>query len=204
MFFDFYTYPYITLVYPLVVIIYLLIRENNSVKEIINISLSCMGLWFLGYLATWLAGNAISAVLYGDVVIIDLLSSVNNRLPISDGAGNVFALGFSAIKNCFKLYLKPEYILLLCAIPIICIFYFVLSQNSLRNSYKNIKHIIPMLLPLLFTLIWLFAAGKTLVKHDWFQYRGICGVFFIAFYMCLYIVDFNKLQLNKLWQKKTR
>ena len=207
MFFDFYTYPYLTLVYPLIVIIYLLIRENHSVKEIINISLSCMGLWLVGYLATWLAGNAISTVLYGDVVIRNLLSSVNNRLPISDGAGNVFAMGYSAIKNCFSLYLKSEYTLFLWAIPFIFMLYLVCSvilRNSLRNNCSNIKYIIPMLLPVLFTLIWLFAAGKTLIQHDWFQYRGICGVFFGAFYMCLYIVDFKKLQLNKYLHKKTR
>ncbi len=190
MFFDFYTYPYMTLGFPLVVLIAQYENDNEKIKNIIRTTLICCGVWLLGYISTWAARNVISYFILGPQVFKDLFTSVSTRLHVTNDLKLTISRFYRTLKLCYDTYMKYEYLLIVYPIVALWAVLFVLF----REKVDKLKYKLTLFVPFLFTVIWLGMAYNPISIHYWFQYRGISVCVFIGFYIILSTIDYSKVR----------
>lgn len=64
MFFDFYTYPYLTLGYPLIAVLSYAIKKKSQ-DSLVKLTLRFILTWTLGYLLTWVANVLLASIILG-------------------------------------------------------------------------------------------------------------------------------------------
>ena len=170
VYFDFLTYPLVTLGVPLV--IWLNEKENNLKQNLKDIII-CSALWGIGYIGMWLEKWIIASfVLKKDIItdaIFQFLHHSSNELE-----GITFT-NWECIGRQVSVLLKWPYLLLF-----IGTLGFILSNNRksilLFSKKKNIipfivSKIVPYLLLCLYPFIWFCIASSHCFNNPKFTYR---------------------------------
>ncbi len=163
-YFDFLTYPIVTLGIPL---IFLLSQYEESWKEGLKELLGCCLLWGTGYVAMWAGKWALGSLITGQNVLGEAIGSISYRT--GSGAaelgvaefGRLGAIGRNLAANKFSL------ILILIALAV-CL---VLSvwRRTFRLGGKYIPPVLAGLLP----FAWYLVVSNHSVVHSWMTFRTL-------------------------------
>jgi hypothetical protein len=163
-YFDFLTYPLVTLGIPLIFL--LLLDKSNSYKKIIICTLS----WGFGYVGMWASKWAVGSILLKRNLFEDAILQIKYRSSSEEFNR------FNAILKNFKIYNYTVYKLIF---TIIILYYLIRIIKLLKKlKIKYIKKIIPFLIIAVMPMVWYFLASNHSSIHYWFTFRALIIFFF--------------------------
>ena len=163
-YFDFLTYPVVTLGVP---VIFLLSQYEENWKEGLKELLGGCLLWGIGYVAMWAGKWALGSLITGQNVLEEAVHSISYRM--SAGAdevgaseiGRLDAIGRNLRANRFSL-------LLILAAFVVC---FILSEC--RKTFRLQGKLIPTALAGLLPFGWYLVVSNHSVVHSWMTFRSL-------------------------------
>lgn len=160
-YFDFLTYPIVTLGMPLCIYLYLNKNNNwlNSTKDIILQSIS----WSIGYLGMWAGKWIVTDILLGKQVIWDAVSTVLTRTDKVENTSLLASYKIVLEKN-IGAYINWPFLLLGFGIVIIVLKLFVINKKRLQWKQILLQSI-PFLLVALYPFLWLLATQNHAEQH---------------------------------------
>ena len=173
-FFDFLTYPLISLGLPLVLLIAM--RKEKSADNIRITFFSCLN-WGIGYAVMWASKWVVCDLLTGSNVIADALHQVSARTVTN--AYEEIGLDSTNIISVFGYNFIP-----LRDIPMVALFVFsvlslVLYMVFARKKFRICEDsLIALLLIALIPFIWYAVLSNHSAVHYWMTYRDLAVMFF--------------------------
>jgi hypothetical protein len=185
-YFDFLTYPTVSLGVPMVC---LLILDSNSalwlkIKKIVYLSIS----WGFGYSAMWAGKWVLSTLILRDNVIANALSQVLLRSSHLQNGEKITTID-TWIRN-LEFYFEKPYLILI----VICFIVAIVGVFRNRKSIISvIVDVFPFLLIAAMPFAWYAFAGQHSYEHHWFTFRGLLTSVFACMCICarLYKVTRN-------------
>lgn len=185
-YFDFLTYPLVTLGIPLVFYLLLLLRDNIPRLIIAkNLLLSCVS-WGIGYAGMWIGKWAIASVVLRRNVFSEAIRSI------------IFRTG-TEIESRFEYYLDALYKNLSCYDDVIQLIIVILSIWALVKIIKNYKNmrsswnILLFIIPIMaMPFVWYFALVQHSTLHYWFTYRTFAISIMGWLVMCTYFISYKE------------
>lgn len=170
-YFDFFTYPLITLAYPLCVYFYLHHEEKkvNEVKQMLVLSLQ----WGIGYAGMWVGKWILSDLLTGSNTIKDALETVFVRSGSAENQNRI--TGFDDV---ISLNIQPyaNWCFVLLAVLILLMFVWGMKQCGAKNTFKQIPGSVIFILIALYPFVWYFLMQNHCEQH--WQYT--CRIISVA------------------------
>lgn len=186
-YFDFLTYPLVTLAYPLCVCLYLgKDKLLQGVKKLIIYSVE----WVIGYGGMWAAKWVLSDLLTGSTTIKDALLTVFTR---TQSAENFSRLGgfFGVVAKNLQVYSNWAYLLLFL---VIVIYVFI---KLLKCGIKKVLWKIPMgicfFLIAVYPFVWYFVLQNHSEQHWQFTCRILSITVFAGITGLLRIIEKDKI-----------
>ncbi|WP_137602321.1 hypothetical protein [Paucilactobacillus nenjiangensis] len=200
-FFDFLTYPVITLGIPLALLLIKKHYQDNGSSFQENIkttSLAVLG-WFSSYSITWLAKWCLATLILQKNVIVD---AVNQVLLRSEGTSSeaissnnpVLHRPFMLKENVLQIFTK-QFILIFIIILIALIILAVIN----KISFSTMISLSPMIFVAVLPYIWYLVLGNHSQVHYWMTYRAQ-AVFVFTSLSYAYLCINNKRNSEKLKQ----
>lgn len=174
VYFDFLTWPIITLGIPLVVLLCL-----NTEKPYKRVLLSSI-MWTIGYCGMWLSKWIVGSLLLSDNILKDALRSLRYRSS-SNLDGIDFSLGDVFQRN-IGILLNPAYLILLISGIIVAIFLGIRKRTHMKRL--SVQSALPLLAVSLLPFFWLFATKNHAYEHYWMTWRDF-GVSIFAIVCCI-------------------
>ena len=172
-YFDFLTYPLLTLGMPLV---FLLTEKRQSIKESVKAFVGSCAAWGAGYAMMWGSKWVLGTLLTKENMIADALGNVLLRVGATESDANasiveVIVKNISANKLC------------LLAVVLVCII--LVGQRIVKKHPVNLKNInIGVLLCAALPFMWYAVVSNHSYIHYWFTYRVLA----VSIYAGLLIV----------------
>ena len=185
-FFDFLTYPILTLGIPLVLLLWLRVRDEQADFRgnfwfMFKASLS----WFFGYALTWISKWLLSAAILGVRYFWRTMSVVQYRL---EGSEEEPLDRIGTIERNIKAWLNVQdggvissskIIILLLLVAVVLIFW-----RKLKD-WKTVGAYLPILFVALYPYIWYLVMSNHSQIHYWYTYRAqlvalFAGLVFLA------------------------
>ena len=187
-FFDFLTYPILSLGVPLILWI-LLKRTNAGVIQNMLFQIKCSFFWVFGYIGMWFGKWVIWSIYSSTDGILDGIQRVIFRTGNQE-SGVIFTNASVQKENLNMIFIKP-YGVIFCILIIIMLFNFMhinknhkLMQKSERGAYIEMNVIIPVAVISLYPFIWYAGVKDHSYIHAAMTYRDMgvtaFGVFSIA------------------------
>lgn len=171
-YFDFLTYPLITLTYPLCVYLYLHDRGlAGNVRKMICYSVQ----WLGGYLGLWASKWILTDLLTGNSTIKDALGTLMVRTHSAEGYSRSGGFLWVVIKN-IKAYGNWCYVILAIIMLLI-----IVRRISAVQPSRGISFFLVMLYP----FVWFFVTQNHSEQHWQFTCRILAGGVFAGFMGCL-------------------
>jgi len=164
-FLNFLNFTLISLVYPLIILIYYDIvkdreKYKNHIKKLI---ISCI-YWFLGYSILWILKWLIGTLFFGFTFIEEAFLNVENRL----GFISSFYLSDVLYMNIQEfISYKINFFTVLLTILFLIIFY-------IKNFKNKLKITLPFLLIAIIPFVWYMVLKNHSIIHYWMTYRLLC------------------------------
>lgn len=169
-YFDFLTYPVITLVYPLCVYVYFHgSTPGGDIRKMLDYSVR----WFCGYLGLWASKWLLTDLLTDSSTVKDALYNLVVRTDSAEGYSRLKGFAHVILENS-KVYGNWCYMVLAAAILIILI----VEMAKLRGRRKNCKQIVPYILLALYPLVWFLVTENHSEQHWQFTCRILAGSVF--------------------------
>ena len=177
-YFDFLTYPLLTLGMPLA---YLLIENGNSVKtDIKAFTLSCSA-WAIGYVGMWGSKWILGTLFTEENIIADAFKRVLHRVGATENDGSI-----NALQVIFKNIGANKVSLLLIVIVFVCvIIYYIFKKRTLCIKNINIGVLLCVLLP----IMWYVVVSNHSYIHYWFTYRILAISIYACFILTLKLLE---------------
>ncbi len=178
---DFLTYPLVSLVVPLAVLLYLT-GENAPKKYLQSIVILC-GAWGFGYIGMWCIKWGLAALVFGKDVFDDVIRQITLR------SGQYVEQKYcrcSGVNINFYFCLQQSvirYLLELYFISYVISAAFILIKNR-KNSLRILVSALPFLLLALSAPLWFYVMTNHSVQHYFFTFRT-CAAAFIPLLVCL-------------------
>lgn len=172
-YFDFLTYPLVTLAFPLIVVLYL-DKEvwKTKLQKIFSYSLQ----WGVGYIGLWALKWAFSDLLTGSNVIGDAVSTVFERTGTAYGGNKISGLFFVICQN-LEVYFNWSFYVL--AIFVIIFFvYHIIKSKCWYTNLNTIKERFVILSVALYPIIWYFLTQNHSEEHYMFTCKNIAIIVF--------------------------
>lgn len=177
-FFDFLTYPIVTLGVTMVFVIVL--KGNSEIKkDIIDIIVYSI-LWALGYGIFWFSKWALASVILKKNVVKNALDAILFRTSIES-----YSRLDAIVKNLgvFNNFIYKT------IIKLIIIYYFIRVIINRKNiEFSNIKKILSFGLISIMPIVWYFALSNHSYMHYWFTYRSLVVLFISVFFFLEYLL----------------
>lgn len=170
-FFDFLTYPLITLGVPMT--LFLILDEDDSWKVKLTNVIKYSICWGLGYAGMWASKWGVASLIIGKNCFADAFGTMKFRV-----AGHVGENAFSRMDVILRNYsyfasYKFFTILMLA-------FLIVLLITICKSPKKALSKISPLLLVACMPIVWYFILGNHSYIHSWMTYRTFV-IFAFAF-----------------------
>jgi len=187
-FFDFLTYPAITLGIPL--ILFLAVNENITIYVKLKGIFKAVIFWGLGYGGMWSGKWLIASLLLKSNMFADAFSNILFRTSMEKD-GDKLNWGLVIWRNV-RVLLKWPFIIL--GIIILLFVLLCLIKSGLNGKSKEVmKRIIPYFIISLIPFAWYFFMGNHSYEHYWFTFREL-GITCFSALICLFYVP-QKLKL---------
>lgn len=177
-YFDFLTFPTITLTFPMIIWIINVIDSNRyneakvNIKGIIIEFILCGLMWAVGYFGMWASKWVICTIFTDPNMISDVIHQI--RFRTSDTAedvtitiGEVFARNFAKF-NYLPLEIMGVAVLLISLLP----------GKWKRPEQIGIVGVVLLIVVAIIPVIWLMLLSNHAYLHDHFTYRNLAGMFF--------------------------
>lgn len=164
-YFDFLTYPLVTLAYPICVC--LCLHEGKFSKQIKDMAVYA-GTWALGYVYMWASKWVFAFVLTGNDTVENALLTVKTRTGSADGGNRI--LGYvQVLKNNLSHYINRAFlpIVLICFLAIAVMAF----KYGIGKYIKNLKNAFGLFVIALSPFAWWFVTSNHSVQHGVFTCR---------------------------------
>lgn len=169
-YFDFLTYPVITLVYPLCVYLYFHGRTlGGNIRKMFDYSVR----WFCGYIGLWAAKWLLTDLLTGSSTVRDALYNLVVRTGSAEGYSRLQGFAHVILEN-MKVYGNWCYAMLVVVILILLAVEMVRS----RGRRKSFRQGVPYILLALYPFAWFFVTENHSEQHWQFTCRILAGSVF--------------------------
>lgn len=164
-FFEFMTYPLITLGIPMVIA--LLLNKNTKTSNLWKILILGSICWTAGYGLFWASKWIISYLLTGHNTLSDAFSSITQRLGEEPPSGT-YDLSFLSVThiNAYQIFQPP--ILLAFGISVVAM---IVPQIRKKECRIKLNIIIPNLFLAIYPLIWFFVVRNHSAIHWWWAHK---------------------------------
>lgn len=179
-YFDFLTYPLVTLVFPLCVYLYL---HTDTVRASMGKILKFSVQWLWGYIGLWASKWILTDLLTDSSVIQDAVSTLAARTDSAAGHSRIIGF-FSVVWKNIQPYANWCYVIL---IGIALITLLRIKKPDIR--VQNFRFIIPYVLLALYPLAWLFITQNHSEQHWQFTCRIFACSVFAAYAGCTQIKE---------------
>lgn len=164
-YFDFLTYPLVTLAYPLCLYLYLHGKNTfHDIRQLVKNSLE----WCIGYIGLWAAKWVISDLLTGSSTIRDAMETVLYRTGNAAERSRISGFFYVTAKN-MQVYSNWCFALLLAALL------FVLLVRAWKSGWRkllnNLSKGVPCFIVALYPFIWYFVIQNHSEQHWQFTCR---------------------------------
>ena len=174
-YFDFLTYPLVTLGYPLCVYLYF---HGKDLKDQLTKSVLFCAEWGVGYVIMWASKWILSDLLSDSATISDALSTIGTRTQSANGG-----YGFGGFTEVLRLNLSPfmnrGYLLIVLILLIVIFVGFI--KNGIKSSLRNIKTVIPFLIISISPFLWYMVTQNHSVQHWQFTCRLVSITIFAGY-----------------------
>lgn len=166
-YFDFLTFPLVTLGFPL--ILFAALREKNE-KKVRNLFFSAISsmLWGIGYLSMWMMKWVLGSIILKQSIFADALETIKKRTS-SGIDSNRLKFFFEALYRNLYSWKALPYIFLMAVVLIFVIIGIIRLVKKEKSAL--ISHVIPNLFISALPLIWTFIAVNHTFEHRAFTYR---------------------------------
>lgn len=185
VYFDFLTYPLVTLVYPLG--IYLHFCGGNFRKNMLGIIKNSVE-WSAGYVGMWAAKWILADCLTGSRCIQDALHTVFVRTGSAEGHSRIKGF-FSVVGKNIHPFLNWGFILIIIALALIFLAKILKKAKTIKKYIPEIGYILPdtvsYFVLALYPFAWFFLTQNHSEQHWQYTCRILAGsVFAIAAGLC--------------------
>lgn len=179
-YFDFLTYPLVTLVFPLC--IYLYLHDDRGVKSTVFRMFGYSAQWLGGYIGLWAMKWILTDILMDGSIIRDALATLKARTNSADGYSRVGGF-FNVVWKNLQPYSNWCYVL------IVGIGFVLLIAGMMRYGvrWKNLSKTVPYVLLTSYPFVWFFAAQNHSAEHWQFTCRIMACSVFALYAGCLKI-----------------
>lgn len=177
-YFDFLTYPLVTLGFPLCVYLYL---SREKLRDLFKHMVSYSVEWGIGYMGLWIMKWIVAEIFTGEKVIMDGVQALMRR---TDTVGDTSLLsGYPKVLwENVSMYFNWSFGLLSVGILIWLCFYII--RNRQRISRESILSGSVILLVALYPFVWFFFVQNHSAEHALFTckilsltvFAGVCAV----------------------------
>ena len=174
-YFDFLTYPLVTLAFPLIAV--LAVNKEETKKNYLSL-LKYSLTWGIGYLFMW-ASKWIIASIFGQNTIKDALGTISARTASATDTGRIAGY-LKVLKNNLTPFMNRAFALLMLLIIVTVIV--LIIKKGLKKHFDGFASRIPVILIGLIPFLWWFAAANHSYEHAAFTCRNFAiFVFAIVF-----------------------
>lgn len=185
-YFDLLTYPMLTAVLPLAVILALQSGKNRRLSTSLIFLVKCGIAWGVGFLGMWFGKWCIASLLTGVNYISQSLSQIATRTSATTSAGEQVAIT-EGLKRSLEALLTPPVLLGLGLAAVLCIVLFVKKKKQIECSFINF---IPFILLSFVPIVWLMITCNHSTVHYWFTYRNLAASVFALFTGLLVLIRY--------------
>lgn len=171
-YFDFLTYPLVTLGYPLVIYFY---KNGDSVRSDLKRMVTFSFNWFWGYVWMWFSKWVLAAVFTGSNTLKDAFMTLQTRTGNAGSEGRIGGF-IKVIHKNLDAYLNWGFLLFMMVILIM-----LLSKNLFDLKICKFKKTVPFLLVALYPFGWWFVTQNHSDEHWMFT----CRIFAISVFALL-------------------
>ena len=172
-FFDFLTFPILTLVLPLS--LYAIQSEEPRLSRLLPPLFMAAAAWCLGYAGLWAGKWAAGSLLTGRNLMTDALRTLETRTAARDVEGDAVSI-FSGFFACLRVLFSPiSAAALLCALA--ALLPFSLRARFVQGEGGGAKRLCLLLIAAL-PVLWTLAACNHSLEHSFFAYRTLAASFF--------------------------
>lgn len=172
-FFDFLTYPIITLGIPLILLLWMRVRDEKAdLKDNLLFTIWSSISWGVGYALTWIAKWGITTVVLGVRYFIRNLSVIEYRL---NGSEEEPLDRIGTLQKNLKAWLNIRdngMISWSKVVIVILVVALVLLIWKKAKDMKTILAYLPMLLVAVYPYIWYLVMSNHSQIHYWYTYRN--------------------------------
>lgn len=183
VYFDFLTYPLVTLGIPLIFLIS--IRENKLSDNIKGIFINSI-YWGIGYLGMWLEKWLLATIILKENIVYDAIKQIILRSS-KELDGNDFSIWDCILSQISVLLKWPYLIFFVCLLFFLILYYFKKNHTPVNFKYllKNfIVLLTPYIILCIYPFIWFSIASNHCYANPKFTYRllgisvfaGISGI----------------------------
>ena len=172
-YFDFLTYPLVTLAFPLIVVLYLDKEAwKAKLKKIFGYGIQ----WGFGYLGLWSAKWIFSDLLTDSNVIRDAVSTVLERTGAASDGNKITGL-FLVFSRNLEVYFNWSFYILAFFV-IIFLAYHIVKNKEVYTNLESLKERFVILSVALFPIIWYFVTQNHSEEHYMFTCKNIAIMIF--------------------------
>ena len=182
-YFDLLTFPFVSLGFPLVMLLALRLRRGESGPALFVLTALCGVGWALGYSLMWALKWVLTACVFGPGVLESILAQIGLRT--SDNAGSISRLAVLG-ENLNVMLAKKSYLLIIGATGLVTL---APAAKALIRG-KGVKfdlRALNLLLPALAVCLWILVMANHANDHTYFTYRNltVCAFAGLSFIACL-------------------
>ncbi|MBR7113466.1 MAG: hypothetical protein IKC76_03010 [Firmicutes bacterium] len=182
-YFDLLTFPFVSLGFPLVLLLALQIRRGAGGAQLFVLTALCGIAWALGYSGMWALKWLLNACVFGADTLANIFAQIGLRT--SDNAGSISRFAVLA-KNLNVMLAKKSYLLITGATGILVLWpaaKALLQGRGVRIDLRALN----LLLPALAVCLWILVMANHAHDHTYFTYRNLTVAAFagLAFLSCL-------------------
>ena len=175
-YFDFLTYPLVTLAFPLIAV--LALKEEETKKTYLSL-IKYSVVWGIGYVFMWASKWIIALIFTGKNTVSDAVSTISARTSSATDGGRIAGY-IKVLKNNISPFANRAFALL--TLLIIAIVTVLIIKNGLKKHFEGFAHRIPVILIGLIPFVWWFVAANHSYEHAAFTCRNFAiFVFAIVF-----------------------
>lgn len=175
-YFDFLTYPLVTLVFPLCVYLYFHNESlGRSVRKMVQHSVQ----WLVGYMGLWASKWILSDLFTNSSTISDAVNTLQTRTYSAAGCSRIIGF-FRVVKKNIQPYSNWCFIIL-TFIALVMLLSGIVKQGIKR---ENIQRFISYILLALYPLVWFFVTQNHSEQHWQFTCRILACSVFAAYVGC--------------------
>lgn len=189
VYFDFLTWPVITLGVPLIV--YLSLEEDKKYKKLVVSS--CM--WGLGYVGLWMEKWIFGSLILSDNIFKDAVRNLLYRS--SSKLDEMEFTWIDVLLRNIAVWFKPAYMLLLAGVIAVIVVKAITMKKRCVEITKN--NMLPILFVAVFPIVWICLSKNHAYEHYWMTWRDLGVTVFAG--ICCVAMMFENRQPGRLQKK---